>query len=292
MLQDALAPGVVLQLQDAQCLFRQQSPWQLIEVWQSPAMGRVFVLDGCFMTAEADEFIYHETLVHPNALSIAQPRSALIVGGGDGGSLRQLCAYSELKHIDVVELDECVVRMARDYLWPVHRGALDDERVHWHFADGYDWLLQQPARQQYDLIILDLTDPVGLAARLYSPAFFAACAARLQAEGLLSLHVGHPFFQPQRCRQLLADLRAVFPMLRPCLLPVTLYGGVWMMASASLQTDIAKVPLDVLQARLQQHDLRTLSYYTPQLHAAQLQLPGFAAALLPDAVHAAGAVDR
>lgn len=270
-LRDGLAAGVGLQLEGARCLFSEQSPWQCVEVWQTPALGRVFTLDGCFMTAEADEFIYHENLVHPAALSHGQPRSALIIGGGDGGSARELLRYASLQQITVVELDEVVVRMARQWLPSVHAGALDDPRVRLLVADGYDWVMCSPER--FDLIVLDLSDPHGQAQRLYTPGFYRACAERLHPGGLLSLHVGSPVWHGQRCCEVVHHLQQALPVVRPLLTSIPLYGGSWLMAVAARDIDPAAVSVEALRQRLQQQVRGTLRHYTPQLHGAQMQLP-------------------
>lgn len=136
VLLDELVPGLGLQVTAELCLGRVDSAWQRVEVWQTAALGRLFTLDGRFMTAERDEFVYHENLVHPNALGHAAPGSALIIGGGDGGSARQLLKYASIRTIQIVELDQAVVDMARQHLQCIHQGALDDVRVQLTIADG------------------------------------------------------------------------------------------------------------------------------------------------------------
>ena len=278
LLLDELVPGLTLQVEAEACLGRVDSPWQRVEVWQTAALGRLFTLDGRFMTAERDEFVHHENLVQPNALSHADPRTALIIGGGDGGSARQLLKHGCIQRIDLVELDEAVVDLARQHLQCIHHGALDDPRVHITIGDGRRFV-EQPG-PCYDLMVLDLSAPHGHAAALYTVEFYLACAARLAAGGLLSLHVGNPQFQAQQCRGIIEALRQAFAVVRPLVLPITLYGGQWLMASAGAELDIGVVATRTLRDRLQTRGLRGLQYYNEDVHVAQLQLPGLLKQLL------------
>ena len=121
-----------------ECLERGRSRYQEYEVWHSPLFGRMFRLDGCAMTSEADEFIYHENLIHVPGLAHAGPRSALVIGGGDGGSAEELFKYRTMQQVVLVELDEKVIELARKYFPAVHRGALDDPRLELRVQDGLD----------------------------------------------------------------------------------------------------------------------------------------------------------
>ena len=178
-----------------------ESQYQRYEVWETDALGRLFRLDGRAMTSEGDEFLYHESLVHPAAVMIDQPRRALVLGGGDGGSARQLLRHPSIEHVDIVELDAKVVDLSRRYLNTVHQGALDDPRVCLHIDDAEHYIRSTalPARLSYDLIVFDLTGSDGLAASLYQPAFLRACQQLLtQTAGLLTLHLGSLSHRPQQ----------------------------------------------------------------------------------------------
>ena len=259
-------------------LLRQQTAYQVLEVCDTPALRRLFCLDGVPMTAVGDEFIYHETLVHPMAIAHPAPRTALIVGGGDGGSLRQLCRYASLQHIQVVELDAAVVRMARDYLPTVHGGAFDDPRVALTIGDGLQFMAEHgPA---YDLIVLDLTDPVGAAQPLFDRAFYAACRRRLAPGGFMSLHVDSPHFQPARYQQIIAALRAEFPGVFPCWVSVPIYGGLWGMAIVSHGDDPRAQEKLWLQQRIAALGLADLHFYNADMHSALFAQPNWLAQLL------------
>jgi spermidine synthase len=141
-----------------------QSPFQAVEVHDTVSFGTLFRLDGHFMTSEKDEFYYHENLVHVAAIAHPSPTTALIIGGGDGGSAEELLKYPTIKSVTLVEIDLAVVDIARKYLANVHRGALSDPRLSLRIEDGLAFV--RASAESYDLIVLDLTDPGGPSAPL------------------------------------------------------------------------------------------------------------------------------
>ena len=142
-----------------------RSAYQDVEVHDSDAFGKLFRLDGHFMTSEKDEFYYHENLVHVAAIAHPSPTTALIIGGGDGGSAEELLKYPTIKSVTLVEIDLAVVDIARKYLAKVHRGALSAPRLSLRVEDGLAFI--RASTETYDLIVLDLTDPGGPSAPLY-----------------------------------------------------------------------------------------------------------------------------
>jgi len=195
-----------------------RSPHQAIEVHETAQFGKLFRLDGHFMTSEKDEFFYHEILVHLPAITHPQPASALIVGGGDGGSAEELLKHPSIKSVTLCEIDLAVVDIARKYLQSVHRGAFDDPRLTLKIEDGFAFV--RNATDQYDLIVLDLTDAGGPSEALYSQDFYRACAARLSPTGAMTMHVASPIAHPERVRETLAILRSVFAIVTPYLTSV------------------------------------------------------------------------
>jgi spermidine synthase len=255
-----------------------QSPFQAIEVHDTAAFGKLFRLDGHFMTSENDEFSYHENLVHLAALSHPAPRHALVIGGGDGGSAEELLKHPSIQAVTVCEIDAAVVEIARRHLQSVHRGALDHPRVTLKIGDGFAFLRQTDAL--YDLIMLDLTDPGGASLPLYTAEFYRTCAARLYPSGALSLHVGSPVAHGGRIRDVLAGLREAFPRVTPYLVSVPLYGGLWMMACASATLDPRAPGAAEIDRRIAQRGLSDLRYYNGDMHRAALAMPNFVRALI------------
>jgi spermidine synthase len=252
---------------------RFQSPFQAVEVHDTVPFGTLFRLDGHFMTSEKDEFFYHENLVHTAAIAHPAPERALIVGGGDGGSAEELLKYPTMKSVTLVEIDLAVIDVARKYFGAIHRGALSDPRLTIKVEDGLAFV--RSAAETFDLIVLDLTDPGGPSEPLYTADFYRACAARLNPTGALTLHIASPVAHPERIRAGLANLRAAFAIVTPFLVCVPLYGGLWMMVSASATLNPAYLtPLDV-DRRIAQRKIRDLQYYNGGVHRASFALPNF-----------------
>ena len=253
------------------------SPFQRVEVHDTVPFGKLFRLDGHFMTSEKDEFFYHENLVHPAAITHPLPRRALIIGGGDGGSAEELLKHPSMTSVTLCEIDATVVAIARKYLRAVHRGALDDPRLTLRIGDGFAYV--RNSTEQFDLIVLDLTDPGGPSTPLYTADFYRACAARLAPDGAMTLHIASPVAQPGRIRDALGRLREAFPVVTPYLTSVPLYGRLWMMACASATLDPKVIPASAVDLRIADRGISGLQYYNGDMHVAALALPNFVRAL-------------
>ena len=252
---------------------RFRSPYQSVEVHESAPFGKLFRLDGHFMTSEKDEFFYHENLVHLAAVTHPAPERALIVGGGDGGSAEELLKHPTIRSVTLAEIDLAVVDLARKYFGSVHRGSLDDPRLALRVGDGFAFV--RDTDESYDLIVLDLTDPGGPSLELYTADFYRACAARLTPSGAMTLHIASPVAHPDRIRQTLVGLRAAFPVVVPYLVSIPLYGGMWMMACCSAGLDPRRMTAVEVERRIAQRGLGGLRYYNGDMHRAALALPNF-----------------
>ncbi len=247
------------------------TPWQRIEVWDTPQLGCLFTLDGRPMTSAGDEFIYHECMTHPAALTHPAPRAALVLGGGDGGAARQLLRHPGIARIVVAELDPDVVRLTGDYLPEVRGDAFEDPRVELVIGDAAAFVAS--TQERFDLVVFDLTPPDSPAAGLYTPEFYAALKRVMSADALVSLHLGSPFHHPERVAALLAGLRRAFAVVRPLAAYVPLYGSLWLMAIASDTLDPGSAGLARLEARMAERQLEGLRYYDVKLHATLLEVP-------------------
>ncbi|CAH2892078.1 MAG: Spermidine synthase (EC [uncultured Paraburkholderia sp.] len=218
----------------ASLIARVDSPFQRIEVWETPQLGRLFTLDGRPMTSTGDEFIYHECMVHPAALAHPAPKAALVLGGGDGGAARQLLAHPGIERIVVAELDEQVVRLTREHLPEVHGGAFEDARVDARvelaIGDAAHYVAAAADAQSapFDLIVFDLTPPDSPAAGLYTTDFYRQLKRVMSPDAALSVHLGSPYFHAARIAGLLDDLRRAFAVVRTMNTFVPLYGSLWM----------------------------------------------------------------
>jgi spermidine synthase len=245
------------------------SPYQHIEVWDTPQLGRLFTLDGRPMTATGDEFIYHECMVHPAALTHSAPAAALVLGGGDGGAARQLLKHPSIERIVVAELDAEVVRLTREHLPEVHSGAFDDPRVELVIGDAAHYvarLIDTASPTRFDLVIFDLTPPDSPAAGLYTADFYAQLKRVMSPSAALSVHLGSPYFHAERIARLLDDLRGAFEIVRTMSTFVPLYGSLWMMATASNTLDPAALSAESLVQRLAARGIDSLKHYDASTH--------------------------
>jgi spermidine synthase len=251
---------------------RRQTPFQLLEVYDTPELGRIFRLDGFNMTSERDEFFYHENLVHPAAVAHPDPKRALVIGGGDGGSSEELLKHP-LAQAHMAELDPEVIEVSKLHFARVHNGVFDNPRLKVTVGDGLAYLRATPVR--YDLVAMDLTDPVGPSVELYSPATFALARGAMAPGGALTLHIGSPFSHPDRVRSTLANLRQVFPVVVPYFAYIPIYGSYWGFASASDSLDPSRMQPAEVERVIAARGLKDLQYYNGDTHRAVFALPNY-----------------
>ncbi|HET9653101.1 MAG TPA: polyamine aminopropyltransferase [Usitatibacter sp.] len=263
---------------DGTLVSRTQTPFQLLEVYDTPDLGRIFRLDGFNMTSEKDEFFYHENLVHPCAIAHPQPKRALVIGGGDGGSSEELLKHSTLELVHMAELDPVVIEVSKSQFGKVHRGAFDDPRLKVTVGDGLAYLERTEVR--YDLVSMDLTDPVGPSVNLYSAETFALAKRAMTQDGALTLHLGSPFAHPERLRATLGNLRRVFRKVTPYFVHIPLYGSIWGFACASETLDPRDITPDEAERRLAARGVKDLQYYNGEVHRALFALPNYVKALV------------
>ena len=257
---------------------RRRTPFQLLEVYDTPELGRIFRLDGFNMTSEKDEFFYHENLVHPAAVAHPAPKRALVIGGGDGGSSEELLKHSTLETVHMAELDPEVIEVSKAQFARVHRGVFDDPRLKVTVGDGLAYLRATDVR--YDLVSMDLTDPVGPSVELCSPATFALAKRAMSAESALTLHIGSPFSHPQRVRETLANLRQVFKRVTPYFVHIPIYGSIWGFACASDTLDPRSLSPGEVDRVLAARKVGDLQYYNGETHRAVFALPNYVRALV------------
>jgi len=252
---------------------RRRTPFQLLEVYETPELGRIFRLDGSNMTSERDEFFYHENLVHPAAVAHPGPRRALVIGGGDGGSSEELLKHRTLEQVHMAELDPDVVEVSRREFAKVHRGVFDDPRLKVTVGDGLAYLRSTAVR--YDLVSMDLTDPVGPSVELYSPATFALAKGAMAPGGVLTLHIGSPWFHPGRVRQTISSLRQVFRVVVPYFAYIPIYGSVWGFATASDTLDPRSIGPAEVERVIAARGLADLQFYNGEVHRSLFAIPNY-----------------
>jgi spermidine synthase len=197
----------------------------------------------------------------------------LIIGGGDGGSSEELLKHSTLAGVHMAELDPAVIEVSRAQFAQVHRNVFDDPRLKVTVGDGLAYLRETPVR--YDLVCMDLTDPVGPSVELYSPETFALVKRAMAAGGALTLHIGSPFSHPQRVRTTLASLRQVFPVVTTYFAYIPIYGSIWGFACASDTLDPRTISPEEVERRIAARGIADLQYYNGETHRAVFALPNY-----------------
>jgi spermidine synthase len=262
--------NLAISMQVRQNLHREQSPYQDIAVLDTEEYGRLLVIDGAVMLTDADEFVYHELIAHLPMFTHGNVRRAAVIGGGDGGSIRELLRHSSLEEVYLFELDERVVRVCQEYFPKVSSG-LTDPRVRLEFGDGIARIAQ--FKEYFDLVIVDSTDPVGPGAVLFSQEFYSLVHQALSPGGLVVAQTESPFVN----RDIMADSREklakVFPQTYVYLGAIPTYpSGLWSFTIGSKGPDPHKVDMDCVAQSIATWPLR---YYSAQMHTQALTLPKF-----------------
>ena len=261
--------------------FEEKTEHQHLLIFHNAHFGRVMVLDGVVQTTERDEFIYHEMLTHVPLFAHGKVRSVLIIGGGDGGILREVLKHSQVEAVTQVEIDGDVIEMSRNYLPGHSAGAFDDPRVSIVIDDGMTFVAQTNAR--FDVIISDSTDPIGPGEVLFSQKFYAACRRCLNDGGVLATQNGVVFLQPDETAGTARHLQGLFADWHFYTAAVPTYvGGNMMFAFASDRPAYREVSADTLRERFRTSGVET-RYYTPDVHLGSFALPRYVLELIGNA---------
>ncbi|MGE5537363.1 MAG: polyamine aminopropyltransferase [Gemmatimonas sp.] len=254
-------------------LYRRKTPYQTLEIHETPAFGRVLALDGVCQTTERDEFFYHEMMVHPALLAHGRARKVLIIGGGDGGILEEVLKHRTVTRATMVEIDGSVVEVCRKYLPSICGRAFEDKRTDLVIADGVKYVAE--TRERFDVILVDSTDPIGPAEVLFRTDFYAACKRCLTPRGILVTQNGVPFLQGDELATTRKRLRKLFNDTAFLFVPVPTYiGGAMALSWSSLDPKNRTVSLATLTRRFRASRIRT-RYYTPEIHRAAFAVPAY-----------------
>lgn len=271
-------PHVKFSIKVDRQLYDGQSEFQRIDVFESPEFGRFLTLDGYMMLTEKDEFIYHEMIVHvPMAVHPAATK-ILVIGGGDGGTVRELLRYSQVERVDLVEIDEMVVKVCKEYL-PQTAGCFDDPRIRFYFEDGLKFV--RYCENEYDIIIVDSTDPFGPGEGLFTKEFYGNCYKALKADGIMVNQHESPFYANDAYAMKRAHKQIVqsFPISRVYQAHIPTYpSGHWLFGFAAKKYHPIN---DFNPERWGNLGLKT-KYYNRQLHIGSFALPNYVEGMLQD----------
>lgn len=263
-------------------LFEAKTEHQHLVIFESIQMGRVMALDGVIQTTEADEFVYHEMLTHVPIISHGNAKRVLIVGGGDGGILREVARHKSVESITMVEIDGSVVEMSKQHLPKHSAGAFDDKRLKLVIDDAANFV--KHCNDKFDVIISDSTDPMGPGEVLFTDDFYANCKKCLTEGGVLVTQNGVCFMQQDEVANTYARQSKLFKDAGFYVAAVPTYvGGFMTLAWATDNTALRNIPLETVQERFNKAGFQT-RYYTPEIHKACFALPAFVQGLMKDKV--------
>ena len=255
-----------------------KSDYQRIDIFDTPAFGRILVLDGYLMLTEKDEVIYHEMITHVPMAVHPTVKDVLVIGAGDGGVVRELCRYPEIERIDLVEIDEEVIETSKKFL-PFTACQLENERVHIFIQDGLKFIRRK--KDEYDLIIVDSTDPFGPGEGLFSREFYGNCFKALHEDGIMVNQHESPFYEQDALAMQRAHKRIIesFPFSRIYQAHIPTYpSGHWLFGFSTKKYHPLR---DLNEARWNARKLAT-KYYTTTLHRGAFYLPAYVEEMLKD----------
>jgi len=271
---DDISPDLTVLHSIKERIYSGRTKFQSVDIINTGSFGVCLVLDGKIQSSEADEFVYHEALVHPAMLAHPRPERVFIAGGGEGATLREVLAHKTVKKAVMVDIDEEVVELCRRFLPSWHRKAFDDPRAELHFADARKYL--EESSDEFDVIIIDLVDPLehGPARLLYTREFYQIVRQRLGHAGIMSVQA-----EPSEWKNLdnftaIANtLRNVFSIARPYQVHVPSFFGLWGFVSASQSLDPSELTPEEIDARISTRISKRLESYDGLTHQAMFTIP-------------------
>lgn len=270
--------GVNFSIKVDRQLFSGQSEFQRVDIFDSKEFGRFLALDGYMMLTERDEFIYHEMIVHVPMAIHPSVKKVLVIGAGDGGVVRELCRYETIEKIDMVEIDELVVEVSKKYL-PTTACCFDDPRLNIYYQDGLKFV--RTKEDEYDLIIVDSTDPFGPGEGLFTKEFYGNCYKALNDTGIMVNQHESPFYPDDAIAMQRAHKRIVesFPISRVYQAHIPTYpSGHWLFGFASKKYHPIK---DFQKTKWNARGMKT-KYYNTGIHVGAFALPNYVEELLKD----------
>ncbi len=250
-------------------LFSDQSPYQKIEIVETTHLGRVLLIDNLVMLTERDEFVYHEMIAHVPLFTHPNPRQVLIIGGGDGGTVRECLKHPSVEHIDLVDIDEMVSQACLQHI-PSVAGKLTSQRVSCNFQDGVAYV--RDTQKKYDVVIIDSTDPISVGEGLFTREFYRNCFNILQDDGLLVAQSESPAWAPELVKGISRKLHAIFPEVHFYQAHIPTYpSGHWAFGLATKKYHPIN---DFDQKRYDELNL-SFKYYNDAIHKGAFALPTF-----------------
>lgn len=257
---------------------------QHLVIFENETWGRVLMLDGVCQLTTSDEFVYHEMMAHVPLMALAKPRRVLVVGGGDGGVLREVLKHPSVEKATLCEIDRTVIDLSLQHYPEIAAGAFDDSRSDIVIADGLKYVAE--TKERFDAVIVDSSEPIGPSAVLHTQEFFADCKRALKDGGIFVTQNGLPFLFPDHLAQTTEALASLYRRAAPFLCTQPCYfGGPFALNWASDDEDLLEISVKKLAKRRDKRRIGT-RYWTPSAHVAAFALPGYVRSVVEKAIGA------
>lgn len=258
----------------ARFLVSEKTPYQHVEIFDSYQYGKCLILDGRMQSAEADEYIYHEALVHPAMVTADPVEKAVVIGGGEGATVREILRYACIRRVDMVDIDKRVVDLCRLHLPQWHQGSLDDPRVSIYAEDGRAFI--EKAEENYDAVFVDLTEPIeeGPSAFLFTKEFYMNVSEKLSDRGAVAVQSGSSADHDLHgLASIYKTLKEVFPIVRAMVFCVPSFDLPWSICLASKGKDAAALSQREVENVLRRQGVKHLRFYDGVTHEALMRPP-------------------
>ena len=273
-----------VRLKPSKVLHEVHTEHQHLIIFDNDDFGRMLMLDGIIQLSTRDEFVYHEMMAHMALFALGtKPLDVLIIGGGDGGVLREVLRHDHVQTATLCEIDQSVIDLSLEHFPTISNGAFDDPRAEIVVADGTRFVADPP--RSYDAILVDSTDPIGPAAVLFTKEFYGACKKALKPGGVLVAQNGLPFAQPHEIKQTCAIFRELGfadPWGYLATTP-SYFGGPMSFVWGAMDANLRALPVSELTSRFDAANIDT-KYYTPEVHHAAFALPRYVRDLVAEDV--------
>jgi len=273
--EETLHRGFRIRLRADRVLFDSETEHQHLIIFENGDFGRVMMLDNVIQLSTKDEFVYHEMMSHVPLFAHGRASKALIVGGGDGGVLREALRHPELESVTLCEIDQSVINLCREHFPHISAGAYDNPRTRIVIADGTKFMAETDER--FDVIMIDSTDPIGPGAVLFTRQFYADCAKALAPGGILVTQNGLPFLQADELEQSVGYFRDIgfddaFAYLATT---PSYFGGPMSYGWATNDTDLRHLKESAIEHRYAEAGAFPTRYWRPDVHVAAFALPNY-----------------
>lgn len=267
--------GFGIAIKAKEVLFSDQSEFQKVEIIDTDStLGKILTLDDLMMTTEGDEFFYHEMISHIPMMNHKAPKSVLVIGGGDGGTVREVLKHDTVEKVVLCEIDGMVIDACKKYL-PTIAGKLDDPRVEILVEDAIEYIKDK--ENEFDIVLIDSTDPMGPGEGLFTEEFYTNVKKSLKQGGIVAAQSESPVVNKEEIKKMYNLLKKVFPITSTYTSPIPTYpGGYWAWAFCS----VAVEPLSYIDERRCEEITKTCKIYNKDYHMARFALPNFLKELL------------